>query len=213
MESLGIFLKFPQPGFVKTRLARKIGKEKAAYFYKQISEFILRRISKKNQRQIIFYTPPGLKNEITNWLGRDYFYFQQQGLTLGDKIGAAFDAMLVRGAAKAIIIGTDCPQISRTVIEKAFARLESYDCVLGPAKDGGYYLIGLKNNCKNLFFGIDWSTDKVLTQTKKKLEDMKSSYYLLQELVDIDDYQDLKDLDKDSIKDTKLTKILNNFLN
>ncbi|MCF7917007.1 MAG: TIGR04282 family arsenosugar biosynthesis glycosyltransferase [Candidatus Omnitrophica bacterium] len=211
MESLGIFLKFPQAGFVKTRLAKDIGKTNAAYFYKQISEFILKRIYKKKQQQIIFYTPANFRNEIINWLGKDYFYLPQQGLTLGDKMEAAFGEMFAKGAAKAIIVGTDCPQIDKMIIAEAFAKLKDYDCVLGPAKDGGYYLIGLKNNYKDLFSDIDWSTEKVLNQTKKKLETMELSCYLLQELVDIDDYQDLKKIDKECFQDLKLAKMLNNF--
>lgn len=115
----------------------------------------------------------------------------QRGNDLGEKMEEAFKAVFEAGNNKAVIIGTDCPELDAGTIVNAFKQLDLHDVVIGPAKDGGYYLLGLKQSKRSLFQRIAWSTDKVFEQTVEACSQAKLSTFVLQELTDIDTEQDL----------------------
>ncbi len=99
---------------------------------------------------------------------------------------------VLNSQSKAIIIGSDCPDISSQIIEEAFIRLDKHDCVIGPSEDGGYYLLGMKKLHSALFEDIEWSSSKVMEQTIRKIESLQLSYTQLPKLNDIDTIDDLR---------------------
>lgn len=188
-----IFVKYPQPGRVKTRLAKNIGKQNAADLYRLFVEAALKRTKDKNFKRCIFYTPQAQVKEIKKWLGSDGLEFHpQKGRDLGERLFNAFRLSLESLSARRILaIGTDSPLIDSKVVNTAFRALETKQCVLGPASDGGYYLIGLSSLKKEVFKGINWGTKKVFAQTLKRLKMLKMSYSFLDTSFDVDRHEDI----------------------
>lgn len=191
-NTLIVFLKYPEAGKVKTRLAKDVGDQRAAEIYSRMSKTIIENVlDASGYRTIIFYNPPEKENEIRDWLGNKQCPITPQaGETLGDKIVDAFTQVFSSGADKAVIIGTDCIDVSSETITQAINSLEDVDVVLGPAVDGGYYLLGLNNHIPEIFQEIEWSTDRVLNQTLERIKDKKLSFELLKTLKDIDTLDD-----------------------
>ncbi|MGE5795818.1 MAG: TIGR04282 family arsenosugar biosynthesis glycosyltransferase [Ignavibacteria bacterium] len=189
-----IFLKYPEVGKVKTRMAESLGGNFAAEFYKICAEYILNECLKLKESGIdlyIFYEGQANENKIKNWVPGSFKLICQKGENLGKRMYNAFSNFFKDKEEKIILIGTDIPDLSSSLIEKAFKYLENHDTVIGQSSDGGYYLIGLSRLNKDTFTGIPWSTDKVLMITLKKLEKRNSSYKLLPELIDIDTEADI----------------------
>ena len=201
-NTLIIFLKYPEAGKVKTRLAKDVGVQRAAKFYSQMAKEIIENVSDNDSyRTTIFYNPPGKENEIRNWIEKKEVLFSpQRGDTLGDKITDAFAQIFSSGSDKAVIIGTDCVDVSSETIIQAMNALDDVDVVLGPAEDGGYYLSGSNSHIPGIFQEIEWSTDRVLHQTLERLKEMKLSYELLKTLKDIDTLEDLNAQTKGFVK-------------
>lgn len=195
MNTLIIFLKYPEAGKVKTRLAKDIGAEKAARIYSNMAKQIVDKVSNSgNYNTVIYYDPPEKKNEIAKWLeGKGFHFSQQTGDTLGRRISSAFSEVFDQGAERAVIIGTDCIDITPDIINQTLDLLNLNDLILGPADDGGYYLLGLKKYIPGIFEKIDWSTERVLNQTIENIKQLGLEYDLLTSLRDIDDVYDLKD--------------------
>ena len=185
-----IFVKNPIIGKVKTRLAKEIGEEKALAVYRKLLEYTKKQVDKTAIQQYIFYSDFIDKNDL--WSNPVYRKYVQVGKGLGDKMKRAIDKVLMLHK-KVVIIGSDCPLIQSNHIVQAFIELESSDFVIGPAVDGGYYLLGLKKNEESIFKNIEWSTEKVYAQTTEQLTKLGLSYSVLERLPDID-YK--KDLDK-----------------
>lgn len=195
-DCLIIFVKYPEPGLVKTRLAKDIGNEKATVLYKSFVETILRATDDNNFKRIIFYTPPDKKDEMNEWLGNDIEMYPQKGSNLGERLYNAFRFTFDEGAKKAVVIGTDSPLLDKKIALEAFKELDKNECVIGPAADGGYYLLGLSRLCREIFHNIDWGTDKVYSQTLQALKGAGLGYCALEENFDIDEAADLKKLPK-----------------
>ena len=188
-----IFVKYPEPGKVKTRLAENIGSENAALLYRKMAESIIYDLSKlADYRKIIFFDPPERRNDIMRWLKFNGLSFvAQEGDSLGEKMSNAFTHAFSLGADKAIIIGTDCPQITTETIVKAFEKLQVSEVVVGPSYDGGYYLLGLRSLIPEVFHGIDWGTNLVFDQTMKRLRRNGINSERLEMLRDVDTVEDL----------------------
>jgi rSAM/selenodomain-associated transferase 1 len=189
-----IFLKYPEIGKVKTRIAKTLGGNFSAEFYKICAEYILNECLKLKESGIdlyIFYESPENKNKIKSWVPDSFKLVCQKGENLGKRMYNAFSNFFKDKEEKIILIGTDIPDLSSSLIKETFKYLENHNAVIGQSSDGGYYLIGLSELNKDIFTGIPWSTDKVLEITLKKLEKRNSSYKLLPELIDIDTEDDI----------------------
>lgn len=190
-NTLIIFIRYPEAGLVKTRLARSIGVSKAALLYRLFVEALLKRTDDKNFQRIIFYTPDNKKGEIIHWLGKDITVRPQKGDALGERLSRAFELTFKNGAKRVVAIGTDSPLLDKKDIKSAFEVLKDKQCVLGPSLDGGYYLLGLSFLNKWIFKGISWGTKKVFGQTMNRLIKTNTSYGLLGASFDVDTYKDL----------------------
>jgi rSAM/selenodomain-associated transferase 1 len=195
-RALIVFAKPPRVGEVKTRLGETIGMEKAAAIYRQFAEhaFGLARGSAEEGTLVhLFYTPGAGEEEMSRWLGASgCLYREQVGETLGERMRSAFLDVFKGGAHRAIIIGTDVPELEMPMLRGAFAMLEEYQVVVGPSSDGGYYLLGMQAPLKELFEGIDWSTSAVMESTEARLKALELRYTLLPELADIDTEPDYR---------------------
>lgn len=189
-EEIIVFIKNPELGKVKTRLAKTIGDKNALTIYLRLINHTLSEIKESHKRSHLFFSEFIDKNFIGN------NYSVQEGKDLGERMKNAFDTSLEKNL-RAIIIGTDCPGLNADIIQQAFSLLEENDAVIGPALDGGYYLLGLKNNTPKIFEEMEWSTENVFDITVKRLKELKLSWTELPKLRDIDNEEDLLSLSKD----------------
>jgi len=186
-----IFVKYPEPGCVKTRLAHSIGKDKAAFLYRMFVELLLRRTNNMSSERFIFYTPAEKREKLSSWLGGGSKLFPQRGDNLGQRMSNAVRFAFAKGAREIVIVGTDIPLLDKEVVLTAFKKLENHQCVIGPSLDGGYYLLGLSHFEGKIFQNINWGTDKVLNQTLGAVKRLGLTYSLLEERFDVDDIEDL----------------------
>ncbi|MFC2176030.1 TIGR04282 family arsenosugar biosynthesis glycosyltransferase [Bacteroidota bacterium] len=188
-EFLIIFVKNPISGKVKTRLATSIGNRKALKVYEQLLNITLRVTKKVQAFKAVFYSDFIATNDL--WDDDSFNKFVQTGKDLGSRMMNAFDQAFALGAKRVVIIGSDCPEISPETLEEAFEALTEKDTVVGPAKDGGYYLIGMKKPHPFLF-NKEWSTDTVFEDTLTDLKTNQLSFHLLPQLTDLDTINDLE---------------------
>jgi len=189
-NTLIVFVKYPQAGLVKTRLAKDLGEQEAVVLYERLAKMIIKRTKADVYHQAIFYCPQDKRKEIMAWLGQDLEFQPQERGGLGIKMQEAFRQIFNQGVKKAIIIGTDSPFISKEVISRAFKCLDSNQCVVGPAYDGGYYLLGLSEFNDSIFKDISWSTKDVFIQTMERLKKINFKVSVLEKQLDIDTHQD-----------------------
>ena len=188
-QKLIIFVKAPRPGFVKTRLANTIGAENACVAYNKLVTTLVNRLSALKEVELRF-APDDAANEIAPWLRPTWVAAPQGRGDLGERLRRAFDHAFAAGWERVAIIGSDCPAVTERDILDSWNLLARNDAVLGPANDGGYWLIALKASAPDLFTKIHWSTAEVLKQTLAKLASTKRSCHLLRELRDIDTEDD-----------------------
>lgn len=185
-----VFTRNPVPGRVKTRLAAETGPETALKVYQVLREYTAAVTQTCSADRAAFYS-----DEIPDadcFLEGETLAFLQEGNDLGERMLHAFERGFAEGFTHIALIGTDCPDLQREVLEQAFASLEKGDAVIGPAKDGGFYLIGLNKSRPELFLGRSWSHGKVLQETIDRLNEHGASFELLPQLQDIDTLEDLK---------------------
>jgi rSAM/selenodomain-associated transferase 1 len=187
-----IFVKAPRAGSVKTRLARTLGAEAALDAYHILVTTLLRNLAGLKKVELRF-SPDDAANEIRLWLERDWTLEAQGDGDLGKKLQRAFEKHFARGKNAVVIIGSDCPQIECADIAAGWQALEKCDVVLGPARDGGYWLIGLRQPQPHLFENISWSTATVLRETLAAAREEKLTVHLLRELRDVDTEMDWKE--------------------
>ncbi|MGV0027273.1 TIGR04282 family arsenosugar biosynthesis glycosyltransferase [Phormidesmis priestleyi] len=189
-----IFTRYPEPGKAKTRLIPALGAEGAAALHRQMAEQTLtevRHLQKLRPVVVEVRFSGGDCAQMQAWLGDDLSYYPQHSGDLGDRLSQAFQSAFDRGAKSVITIGTDCPDLSASILAIAFEKLQTHDLVLGAATDGGYYLIGLRHFVSDLFFGIAWSTSIVFQQTVAIAEKIGCSIAYLPTLSDVDRPEDL----------------------
>ncbi len=191
-DLLIIFIKAPRIGEVKTRLARDIGAENAQKLYRAMVEDLLQNLrGPDNFDLLITLWPENAEPEVRNWLNwKGQITTQSQG-NLGDKLQHAFGNGFAQGYQRIVIIGSDLPELSSSVINDSFKQLHTYSLILGPATDGGYYLIGLRSPHTELFTGINWSTSDVLKKTLENADKAGLHHFLLPDMQDIDKYDDI----------------------
>lgn len=192
INHLIIFAKNPELGKVKTRLARTIGDEKALRIYRllleQTFQITLPVLAEKKLYYSEFIQNVDQFNELV------FEKHIQEGEELGDKMYNAMKHSFGEWADKVVLIGSDCFELNSGIIEEAFKALQESDYVLGPAKDGGYYLIGMKELNLDVFQNKEWSTENVFLDTLLDIKNEGKSHYLLPTLSDVDTEEDLGDL-------------------
>ena len=187
-KALIIFTKNPEIGKVKTRLAKSVGDESALDIYKFLVHHTKEITKDLKVDKYVYYSENIHKDDIWN---PDIFRKKlQSGKDLGERMNNAFSEIFAMGYKMAIIIGSDMFDMETEDLGTAFDTLESHRFVIGPAADGGYYLLGMKEPYPKLFQNKEWSTDTVLNQTLKDLKDV--DYILLKERNDIDHYEDIR---------------------
>ena len=188
------FAKAPTPGTVKTRLATGIGAEAAARLYSEIASGVVKRLSSPSFDLWICYDPPQAATEIQAWFGEGVAPIPQEEGDLGNRMQAALTAALIV-ARKACVVGTDVPGLEAGIVDEAFERLEEADVVIGPAGDGGYYLLAVKQVFPELFSEIPWSTSQVMEYTLAAAESSGLKVQTLITLDDVDRPEDLRTLE------------------
>jgi rSAM/selenodomain-associated transferase 1 len=181
-----IFVKNLRYGEVKTRLASRFGNDQAIQIYKRLLKHTCTITTGVKADKFLFYSE---EIEIDNWPS-EFSRQVQKGNDLGERMKNAFELLFNKGYQNVLIIGSDCLELSTIAIEHGFAELGQSDIVIGPAMDGGYYLLGLKTNSPFLFENIEWSTSQVLQQTLSICNEHNMHTSLLEVLNDIDEPED-----------------------
>lgn len=186
-----VFLRKPELGKAKTRLAATIGDEKALAVYSSLLTHTLECTQPLDVIKQAWSVGNGSVTELVGPFG--FSVHEQLGDDLGQRMEHAFASGFGDGHGPVLIIGTDCPGMSSRLIKSALDALRTYDAVLGPARDGGYYLLGLNAPLNDVFRKKAWSTDAVAKDTLRDLERDHRSVCMLPELIDVDTEQDLID--------------------
>jgi len=198
-EKLIIFTRYPEAGKTKTRLIPVLGAAGAADLQRRMTEHTLSRIKRLTELHKIIVEiryEGGNEDLMRDWLGPDLIYQPQGDCDLGSRMRISFEESFGIEADASVLIGTDIPDLDETIICRAFDLLKQKDMALGPAKDGGYYLIGLRRNVKSeavsdLFSGIEWGTDTVFKSTMGIAARLGLTFSLLEVLEDIDRPEDM----------------------
>ncbi len=201
-EHLLVFARFPEPGMTKTRLIPAVGAERAAAISRQLTQHTFetaQRFAAQRGCLLTICFSGGSQASMQAIMltilppqsGVKQHYVEQVGQCLGSRLQHATQQAFDHGARRVVVIGTDCIDLSPAELTAAFDELLSSDVVLGPALDGGYYLIGLSRCQPHLFHNVDWGTDHVLQQTKAAASAGHSSVAQLRPLADIDEPEDL----------------------
>ncbi|MCP4118711.1 MAG: DUF2064 domain-containing protein [Desulfobacteraceae bacterium] len=198
-----IFGRYPVPGEAKTRLIPALGPEGAARLHRRMTEHVVamarsavRKTGQRNTGITFCFTGAPLK-AFQTWLGHDLAYLAQPSGDLGFRMLWAFKMAFLGGAGAAVVIGCDLPDLTADIIEQALERLEKSNIVLGPAADGGYYLIGMKSLHPGVLAGIDWGTGYVYQQTRHRIKALDLDFAELPTLRDVDLPEDLTRLRAD----------------
>lgn len=189
-----MFTRYPEPGLTKTRLIPHLGAEGAATLQRQMTEHVLTQVTAAAQclpLAVEVHFAGGSLAQMQGWLGETVTYFAQSAGGLGDRLIAAFSQSFALGRPGAIAIGSDCPALGADHLAAALQALERVDVAIGPATDGGYYLIGLRQFEPALFKAIDWGTERVLEQTLAVATAQGLTVELLPPLTDVDYPEDL----------------------
>lgn len=190
MNQLIIFIKNPVLGKVKTRLAATIGDQRALEIYQQLLEYTLNMVKKVDAEVNLFFSDSIISDDSASKK------FLQEGKDLGERMNYAFEKILADHHSRVVIIGTDCAELTSDILQESFTLLDQSDLVIGPANDGGYYLLGMKKPSPFLFENIEWSTEKVFEATRKIAENSGLKISILPVLRDIDTEEDLFTLKK-----------------
>ena len=191
---LGIFVRHPVAGLVKTRLAAELGGNRAAEIYSAFIADITDRFRGISAERTLCFCPDAAESRrhFETIAGPDYQLWPQPQVDLGTRMQRFFEDH-VRGAGdRAVLIGSDSPTLPLALVQQAFTTLAEADCVLGPATDGGFYLIGMRSRPWPVFSGIEWSTARVLDQTVGRIHDCRARLALLPPWYDVDSPEDLR---------------------
>ncbi|MFW6127228.1 MAG: TIGR04282 family arsenosugar biosynthesis glycosyltransferase [Thermodesulfobacteriota bacterium] len=189
-----IFSRFPEPETSKTRLIPALGAVGAARLQEEMTRHTLRIAAELAQDypvQVEVHFAGGDEGLMRQVFGEDFPYRHQVVGNLGEKMQTALEGALGQGASRAAVIGTDCPNLTARRLRQAFEALNTWELVLGPAYDGGYYLIGCRRVWPQLFIDMPWGTDQVLARTLAAARGAGLNPYVLEPLPDVDRPEDL----------------------
>ncbi len=189
-DQLIIFIKNTVKGTVKTRIAATMGDEIALKIYRVLIDHTHKVTLKLSMDKALFYSD--FIDFADQWDSDLYKKQAQDKGSLGHRMKSAFKQGFNNGYKKIVIVGSDCYEINTSIINESFYRLDHYDVVLGPASDGGYYLLGMKYLIPELFEGKTFSTDKVLEEAIDSIAKLYKSFFLLPTLNDIDNEEDAR---------------------
>jgi len=192
-RALVVFVKHPTPGAVKTRLAAAIGPAAAAELYRALAERALEATAPAagEYERLVFFDPPGALEEMRAWLP-GVRLLAQSGGDLGARMRDATDRAFARGASRVAVVGTDVPGLSRDTVVAALAALDAADVVIGPAEDGGYYLLALREPRPELFAGMAWSGPLVAAETRARAAAAGLVVHEVGRRRDVDTVEDLR---------------------
>ena len=191
-----LFVKSTLSGQVKTRFSQLIGEKITRGLYKAFVSDIMETLQQDPLYSLrIAFFPQKARSSVVRWLGTQNTYFPQKGTGLGERMENAFTQVFSEGFEKALIIGSDIPNLPRSIITNALESLSTRDAVIGPSFDGGYYLIGFRHDTfsPSVFKRIEWGTDTVLFQTLKRF-DKTQIVQIMPLWQDIDNLYDIKEL-------------------
>ena len=193
-KALLVFVRAPRPGKVKTRLARTLGDERAAEFYRLCTDNTLTEINRlpREVERYIFFAESVNSYEMDRLTALGFKVAVQEGKNLGERLDNAFRRVFENGARKVVIVASDVPDLSAKVMKEAIDGLDNSDVVIGPCYDGGYYLIGMKELHKELLTGISWGTDCVYRQTLDSAKSNGLTILQMPILIDVDTEADLR---------------------
>jgi len=193
-RAVAVFIRNPALGKVKTRIASQVGDQQALTIYHQLLDIAFVTLQKIDEDVILFLT-----DHTEDFIDQPFEKLLQSDGDLGDKMLSTFEKLTDRYDS-VLLIGSDCPYLTATLIKEAFEKLDKSDLVLGPSLDGGYYLIGMNTPHPTIFADIEWSTEKVFGQTIERITIADLTYDLLETLGDVDYNEDweayLKSKDK-----------------
>ena len=191
MRRLALFARWPAAGEVKTRLSPAVPTALALDLYRaMLEDAIALTVGTEAEERFVYWAgAPAVRDGFT--VPRAFGVRDQQGGNLGERIERAFDELLASPGDRAVVVGADCPALEPSTLAGAFDVLESHDAVLGPARDGGYTLVGLRRRAPGLFRDIEWSTPRVLDQTMERAARAGLTIALLPALDDLDTPEDL----------------------
>ncbi len=181
------FVKNPELGHVKTRLASTMGNEAALSVYTRLLEHTRRIIEQVDCVREVHYSKEIAED---NWFSSIFTKKLQHSGDLGDRMFHAFQSAFEEGAEQVVIVGSDCAEITPDLINQAFNNLDTADVVIGPANDGGYYLLGMNKLVPQLFQDKSWSTEKLIDETLQDISNLQLTHHLLPTLSDIDYEED-----------------------
>jgi len=186
--------RYPMASSAKTRLAAALGPDQSAVVYDLCARTIFGEVQHLQApvKRCVFFTGSRNPGKVGKWTGDGFDLFPQAGRDLGERLANAFSQLFTAGISSAILIASDVPDISVSIIKEAISALESHDIVLGPAHDGGYYLIGMHELHSTFFNAVNWGSEEVLRVTLVRAVELKLSCYLLPTLIDIDTIEDIR---------------------
>jgi len=189
-----LFARYPVPGEAKTRLIPAIGPRGAALLHRRMAEHAAgaaRRACAAGEAEVTVCCTGARVREFRAWLGEDLRYAPQPRGDLGARLLHAFGTAFSGGAACVLAVGADVPELSADILLEAIGALRGHDAVLGPAEDGGYYLVGTRAFRPELFAGVDWGSDRVCRQTREAIRRLGMTVRELPALRDVDRPEDL----------------------
>ncbi|MGE3308818.1 MAG: TIGR04282 family arsenosugar biosynthesis glycosyltransferase [Limisphaerales bacterium] len=184
-----VFLKAPRPGFVKTRIAADLDAEAAVAIYQALVGMTLSHLRDRKDVELRF-TPDDAAAEMVGWRRPGWSLRAQGDGDLGERLLRAVEEAFSEGVPRVVLLGGDCPELASGDVEDALVALSRHDVVLGPAVDGGYWLMGLRRSCPDLFRGIAWGTDRVCEESMRKAAEAGLTVAELRRLRDIDSLAD-----------------------
>jgi rSAM/selenodomain-associated transferase 1 len=197
-QTLIIFTRYPEKGKTKTRLIPLLGAEGSANLQRKMTEETVKKakiLQSKLKININIYFTEGNEKLMSEWLGNDLVFKTQREGDLGQKMQEAFQEAFNNHNQQVVLIGVDCPKLDEVILQEAFKSSQNHDLVIGPALDGGYYLIGLNRLIPELFQGINWGSSEVFNQTKNIAQNLGLKIHYLPQLYDIDRPEDLQLID------------------
>ncbi|TAL37503.1 MAG: glycosyltransferase [Spirochaetes bacterium] len=195
-DAIIVFIKLPGAVPVKTRLGTEIGNDRAAALYRRFVEDEMEILAASGADIIVACDPPGGIPGAELWLGGAFAYAEQGAGDLGERMSAALARAFGMGYGRALLVGSDIPDLPGPMIAQTLSALDSHDAVIGPASDGGYFLVGFNARSfePRIFADIPWSTETVLAYTTNRLRQYGKSFHLLPAWHDVDSWGDLERL-------------------